>query len=189
MGFRMLGQFCRFAVVACGVNLFVVEVRAQITPVISTADIRSIFEECAQLAVNPNHVVNPRLIERVSTGNALSTTITEAIEATICLESLTGEDWAFNPVTNRFVTGMFVDQADRFFAAELAEHRQQEAAAEAERLANIAAQEAERLRSERRAEVYRATLAACLEVYGNDEIEALTSPVCHPIFLETGLPD
>lgn len=163
------------------------QTNAQATPIITSVDVDTIIERCEDLETDPNHGVEDRIIERFSIGNVLSISVQEAIEVTLCLEALTGDDWAYNPVTNRFVTGSFVGQADRFFENELAEYRQRALAQEVERLRAIA--EAERVRTERLTEVYRATVLACEAMYQEDVVTALTNPVCHPIFLEIGLPE
>ncbi len=59
------------------------------------------------------------------------------------------------------------------------------AAADAER--QIA--EAEELQASRRYDAMKATTDACAILYRRDDVEALTNPVCSPIFLASGLPD
>ena len=61
---------------------------------------------------------------------------------------------------------------------------------EAKRQSELAALEAaEAAKSARRDAVLVQTIHACRTLFDQDRIAALTSEVCHPIFMATGLPD
>lgn len=65
--------------------------------------------------------------------------------------------------------------------------RQEERAAQAEEAARIAAEIAF-IERERRAAVWLATRDACVDLYRDDGVAAMTNQICQPLFLEIGLP-
>lgn len=95
------------------------------------------------------------------------------ISAANCLTQETGAFWAYDPERNRFSTDKWYEQAldAQNRAVQL---RQQE-------LMLIQAREAT-------AQVWVATIDACVSLYRANSVAALTNEVCHPIFLEIGLP-
>ena len=102
------------------------------------------------------------------------------IAAGNCLKNATGMLWAYDPERNQFSTGTRYQQA--LNAQNSALQSRQFAQAE-ERAAEI-----ERLERERRAAVWLATRDACVALYQDDRVAALTNHICQPLFLEIGLP-
>lgn len=98
-----------------------------------------------------------------------------------CLAELTGDRWAYDPERNRFSTGTFYQQA---LNAQSRVYDELEEDQNRAILEQAAQEEAERI-----ANVWAATIEACVILFYDDRVEALTKPICHQIFLERGLPE
>lgn len=107
------------------------------------------------------------------------------ITAGNCLADATGRLWAYDPDRNHFSTGS--RSQHRALIARQQELIAAQAQVQAEEAAMIAAEIA-LIESERRAVVWQATRDACVDLYLNDTVAALTNQVCQPLFLEIGLP-
>lgn len=104
-----------------------------------------------------------------------------AVEIGECLAELSGNLWAFDPERNRFSTGTFYQQA---LNAQGRMFKDMEAA-QAEKTLRAAELEQAALQ----ARVRSATLEACFILFDESAVQALTNPVCNPVFMEVGLPD
>ena len=106
------------------------------------------------------------------------------IAAGVCLTDATGDLWAYDPRRQNFSTGSWHQRALNAQSEALGEQRQAELAAQAaELIADV-----ERAERERRAAVWLATRDACVALYQDDTVAALTNQICQPLFLEIGLP-
>ena len=106
------------------------------------------------------------------------------IAAGICLTDATGDLWAYDPRRQQFSTNTWHQRALNAQSEALGEQRQAELAAQAaELIADV-----ERAERERRAAVWLATRDACVALYQDNTVAALTNQICQPLFLEIGLP-
>ena len=113
------------------------------------------------------------------------------IAAGNCLADTTGNLWAYDPERNHFSTGTRFQQAlnaqNRALEVRQQEERAAQAQAQAEEAARIAAEIA-LIERERRVAVWLATRDACVALYQDNTVAALTNQICQPLFLEMGLP-
>lgn len=109
------------------------------------------------------------------------------IAAGNCLADATGNLWAYDPSFYLFRTGNRYRQGLDSQNRALEARRQEERAAQAEEAARIAAEIAF-IERERRAAVWLATRDACVDLYRDDGVAAMTNQICQPLFLEVGLP-
>jgi hypothetical protein len=109
-----------------------------------------------------------------------------AIAAGNCLSDATGNSWAYDPYLYRFRTGtqFQLDLAVNAQGRALEARQQEERASDAARIAA----EIALVERERRAAVWLATRDACVALYQDDSVAALTNHICQPLFLEIGLP-
>lgn len=94
-------------------------------------------------------------------------------EARNCLEFIGHGDVKYDQDTQRIT---FSDRALAEFASERQRRDEQIALMESTRI-------------ERRDQVALRTIQACRQLYSRDWVVAMTSQICQPIFMETGLPD
>lgn len=113
--------------------------------------------------------------------------------ARICVQTVLGGAYVFDEPNGRVVSEEQVArEARRREAAEQKERERRELAEQRERERRERAQkELERLevKALRISTVNNATAQACVTLYNQDTVVALTNPVCNPIFLQIGLPD
>lgn len=167
---------------------FVGEANAQSLPV----GLADHYRDCVGLELSEND--RPPIFDGDRLLALPAPTLTDldvGIAAGACLAEATGNLWAYDPSVYLFRTGRRYQQALNAQNRALEVRRQEEMAAQAQERAEAAEQRAaelERIEQERRSAVWAATYDACVYLYRNDTVAALTNQICQPLFLEVGIP-
>ena len=103
-----------------------------------------------------------------------------------CLSVVYGEPFVYDALTNAFVSGSDIGKALTL------DQKAANRAIAKQKLLDLQAEtelRKQQLQAERKQAVVAGTVAACIELYGEDEVAALTNQICNPIFMQIGLPD